>query len=616
MLRRLACLGRRLSSTRTSGNIRNIAIIAHVDHGKTTLVDSLLKNSGLELKEDCVMDSNQLEREKGITILSKATGIFYRGHRINIVDTPGHHDFGGEVERIMNMVDGVCLLVCATEGPMTQTRFVLRKALDHAVRPMVVINKVDRPTARVKDVENEIFELFCDLNCPEELTNYPVYYASGKNGWAVRGLEDEKLDCRPILDGIIEHIPSPKIPPAPSSFTMLVSQTEPNSFFGKMAIGRINTGAVRLGDRVAAYSQDQAFLQEGKVTRILKKMGLGQVELPEAEAGDIVCLSGLPQANVTDILCEAEKPFLIPATKIDPPLMGISVAVNTSPLAGKDGSKIAFNDIRKRLEWESENDVALKLEVRKDTIEVRGRGDLHLGLLIEKIRREGFEMTVTPPQILYRTVNGERLEPFEKVSIEVPTSMSHDIMDRMNNRRGSFQETKDLSEGMVRMTFIVPSRGLIGLRSELLNDTKGTAVLQSQFHEYAPDVGPITKNNKGAIVSMTEGVCTTYGLRDVEKHGLLFVRPGTRIYPGMVIGECIKEHDLDCNPTKEKKLTNVRTHAHDEKIVLNPAWVMSIEEAICYVRDSELIEVTPKDVRIRKRILDKQARDKARRESR
>lgn len=546
--------------------------------------------------------------------MSKCTGVTYKGYKINIVDTPGHHDFGGEVERIMNMVDGVALVVCAVEGPMTQTKFVLQKALKQKLRPMVIINKVDRPGARVKEVENEVFDLFCNLECSDDLLEYPVFYASGRDGWAVKNMNDEKKDMSCFLDSVVNYIPPPKVDVS-SSYAMLVSQTESHSYFGKLLIGRINSGTVKQGDKLAAVDPTGKVTEVNKVFKILRRYGLSQIEMPKAVAGDIISIAGFTNATVNHTLNEPGKTVVIPSIPIDPPMLSITVNVNTSPLCGKEGQKVSSNHIRERLSKESENDVALRVGFEKEGFELQGRGDLHLGVLVEKMRREGYEMSITPPTVVMKKEGNKILEPIERLTIEVAHNYIPSIIDNLSDRKGTLVTAEEIDNDKQRIIFDVPTRGLIGLRSQLLNETKGTAVLHSELHGYQDYKGPMKKNMKGALISSTDGTCTAYGLKELESKGTLFVRPGSKVYNGMVIGEHTKDDDVELNPTKEKKLTNVRSVGSEEKIVLSPPKIFTLEDAISYVRDDEIIEVTPENIRIRKKELDPVMRKKARRDN-
>jgi GTP-binding protein len=603
---------------------RNIAIIAHVDHGKTTLVDSLIKKSGAGSDQAKSMDSNQLEQEKGITILSKCTGVTYNGYKINIVDTPGHADFGGEVERIMNMVDGVVLVVCAVEGPMPQTKFVLSKALKQGLKPIVVINKVDRPGARVKEVENEIFDLFCSLDCRDDLLDYPLFHASARDAWASRGLGEEKKDITCIFESVVEHISPPKVDVG-SEFSMLVSQTESNTYFGKMLIGRINSGSVKVGDKIFAVDANGQVAEANKVFKIIRRYGMSQLEMPKAVAGDIVSIAGFTNATVTHTLNEYGKTTVIPSLPIDPPMISIDISVNTSPLAGKEGTKITSGAIKEKLIKEGENDVALRVafgsgensKVGKgdSAFEVQGRGDLHVGVMIERMRREGFEMAITPPKVVFKTEGKKTTEPIEVLTIEVGHNYSASIIEKVTNRKGNLVACDELDKEKQRIVFHIPTRGLLGLRSDLMNDTKGTAVVTTEFLDYQEYKGAIDTSRKGAIISIVDGMATAYGLKELEMHGTMFVKHGTKVYNGMVIGEHNKEDDIELNVTKEKKLTNVRSVNAEEKIILQPPKIFTLEEAISYVRDDEIIEVTPENIRIRKKELDPIQRKKLRREA-
>eukprot|EP00331_Platyophrya_macrostoma_P003109 CAMPEP_0176412666 /NCGR_PEP_ID=MMETSP0127-20121128/4270_1 /TAXON_ID=938130 /ORGANISM="Platyophrya macrostoma, Strain WH" /LENGTH=642 /DNA_ID=CAMNT_0017792361 /DNA_START=66 /DNA_END=1994 /DNA_ORIENTATION=+ len=584
-------------------NFRNIAIIAHVDHGKTTLVDALLKHCGAETAGKS-MDSNQLEKEKGITILSKCTGLTYKGYKINIVDTPGHQDFGGEVERIMSMVDGVALVVCAVEGPMTQTRFVLQKALKQRLKPIVILNKVDRGGARVKEIENELFELFCSLESDDSILDYPVYYASARDAWAIKNLSDPKKDMSCILDGIIEHIPPPKVEDS-TEFKMLVSQIESNTYFGKMLIGRIQSGEVKVGDRLQSVDAQGKLVEMAKCMRLVRRYGFNQIEMQKAVAGDIISLAGFQETTVTHTLNVHGNSHVLPSIPIDPPMIGVNLNVNTSPLAGKESSKNTTTNIKDRLKKEAENDVSLivRFEDKGSSkgYEIQGRGDLHLGVLFEKLRREGYEFSLTPPVVIFqKDKSGKVLEPIEKVSIEIGEQYSSLVIEKMNYRSASFVDCVNLEDKRQKLTFTCPTRSLLGLRSELMNETKGTAIIISEFFEYQPHKGPLKKSQRGALVAATDGVATPYGIKELEKHGVMFIKPGQKVYDGMIIGEHETEDDVDLNPTKEKKLTNIRTTTREEQVLLAPIREFSIEEAITYIRDDEIIEVTPENIRLRK----------------
>eukprot|EP00347_Sterkiella_histriomuscorum_P012488 403368384 len=600
--------------------IRNLAIIAHVDHGKTTLVDCLLKQTGISFSDERAMDSNDIEKERGITILAKCTSVVHKDFKLNIVDTPGHQDFGGEVERIMTMVDGVCLVVCATEGPMPQTKFVLKKALSHGLKPIVVINKVDRDSARVQEVENEIFDLFCLLEATDEQLDYPVIYASARSGWAVNNMTKKRENVKDLFESIVSYIPHPKVDQQ-GELKMLITQTESNRYFGRMLIGRIHQGQMTLGDKISAVDSTGKIVETSKVIKIIKKFGMNQVELNTAFAGDIVSVAGFMNGTVNHTVNAAGKTHVIPSTPIDPPMIKLQVTFNDSPLKGQEGDKCTINQIRERILKEAEDDVSLRVStfvVGGERVEIAGRGDLHLGVLIEKMRREGFELAVTPPEVVMQPDPKDpkkQLEPYEEVQIDTDLEYVSLLIDKINGRKGILLSADDQPDGRQMLKFKVPSRGLLGFRTELVNDTRGTALMRSQFLEYDEYCGSIKKNPKGAIISMAQGNTTAYALRDVEEKGTLFVGPNTPVYPGMVIGEYVLEDsDMEMNPTKLKKLTNIRTVGSEEQIKLQPPRLFTLEEAVTYIREDELVEVTPKWIRIRKRILDAQERKKSKRD--
>jgi GTP-binding protein len=563
------------------------------------------------------MDHNDIEKERGITILSKCTSITYNDYKINIVDTPGHSDFGGEVERVLNMVDGVCLVVCSNEGPMPQTKFVLEKALKNKLKPIVVINKVDRETSRPLEVQNDVFDLFCNLGASEEQLDYPVLFASAKNKWATTDLKTKSESIIPLIDTIISHIPSPKIS-THDPLTMLISQTESNSFTGRTLIGRIYSGTINIGDNVQAVSQDGKTTENGKITKIIKRYGMNNVNLQSAIAGDIVSIVGLDKATVGFTINSPGKTIIIPSHPVEPPMLSIRLRPNDSPFFGKEGSKFTFAELNDRIKRECDNDVSLKADIdskMKDSLIVKGRGDLHLGVLFEKMRREGYEMTLSPPQILYKTINGKLYEPFEEVTIDVGEEYTHLLVEKMNMRKAHFVSSVEKKDKHTSMTFIVATRGLIGLRNDLMSSTKGTIIFQKKFLEYRPYCGNVKKTNKGPIISMNEGKATAYAIKDLEEHGKMFISPGSMVYTGMVIGENEGEHDIECNPCKLKRLTNVRAKNHEEQIRLSPAQIFTIDEATAYIRDDELVEVTPKSIRLRKEVLDTNIRRKQKRDT-
>ena len=597
--------------------IRNIAIIAHVDHGKTTLVDAMLKQSGTfrenEHVAERVMDSGDLERERGITILAKCTSLEYAGARINIVDTPGHADFGGEVERILGMVDGVVLLVDSSEGPLPQTKFVLGKALGLGLRPIVVINKIDRTDSRPQEVLNEVFDLFDKLGATEEQLDFPVLYAVGRDGWAVRSMGEEQRDLKPLFDMIIGHVGAPKCDPD-APFSMLATTLSGDSFLGRILTGKIMSGKARVNMPAKAIGLSGAQIEQTKITKILAFRGLEKIALEEAEAGDIVSIAGFKEATVGDTLCDLNVATPIKAQPIDPPTLTMTFSVNTSPLAGRDGErgKLTSRVIWDRLEREAESNIALKISKSdaNESFEVSGRGELQLGILIEQMRREGFEFSVSRPRVLFKEEGGQRLEPFEDAIIDVDEEFSGAVVEKLSKRKAALLEMKPSGAGKLRLVFKVPSRGMIGYLSEFRTDTRGTGVLNRIFADYEPYAGPIEQHRSGVLVSMESGPTTAYSLYALESRGKLFVGAGVEVYSGMVIGEHAKDNDLEVNPVKGKALTNMRASGHDEATVLSPARYMSLEEMLSYIADDELLEITPKNLRMRKKELDAGVRHK------
>jgi GTP-binding protein len=597
--------------------IRNIAIIAHVDHGKTTLVDAMLKQSGTfrenEKVAERVMDSGDLERERGITILAKCTSLEYSGARINIVDTPGHADFGGEVERILNMVDGVVLLVDSSEGPLPQTKFVLGKALGLGLRPIVVINKIDRTDSRPQEVLNEVFDLFDKLGATEEQLDFPVLYAVGRDGWAVRSMGEEQKDLKPLFDLIIGHVPEPKCDPL-APFSMLATTLSGDNFLGRILTGKIMSGKARVNMPAKAIALDGRTVEQTKITKILAFRGLEKIALEEAEAGDIVSIAGFKEATVGDTLCDLAASEVIHAQPIDPPTLTMTFSVNTSPLAGKDGErgKLTSRVIWDRLSREAESNIALKISKSEsnDSFEVSGRGELQLGILIEQMRREGFEFSVSRPRVLFKEENGQKLEPFEDVIIDADEEFSGGVVEKLSKRKAVLLEMKPSGAGKLRIVFKVPARGMIGYLSEFRTDTCGTGVLNRIFSGYEPYAGPIERHRSGVLVSMESGPTTAYSLYALESRGKLFVGAGVEVYSGMIIGEHAKENDLEVNPVKGKALTNMRASGHDEATILSPARYMSLEEMLSYIADDELLEITPKNLRMRKKELEAGVRHK------
>ena len=600
-------------------SMRNIAIIAHVDHGKTTLVDGLLRQSGTfrdnQKVAECVMDSNDLERERGITILSKCTSVEWHGTHINIVDTPGHADFGGEVERILSMVDGVVLLVDASEGPMPQTKFVLGKALKIGLKPIVVINKADKPDARPDDVLNEIFDLFVSLNATDEQLDFPTLYASGRNGWAVRELEDEHKDLTPLFETIISYVSEPVCEPD-KPFRMLATTLEADPFVGRILTGKIQSGSVKVNDTVKVISE-KGEIERTKITKIMAYKGLDRVALNEAHAGDIVAVAGIVKGTVADTICalDVANSDFIKAQPIDPPTLTMTFGVNDSPLAGREGDKVTSRVIWARLEKEAEGNIALKISRtdNTDTFEVAGRGELQLGVLIETMRREGFELSISRPQVIMkRDESGQLLEPVEEVVVDVDEEFSGVVVEKLSQRRSELVEMIPSQIGnKVRLIFHAPSRGLIGYHSEFLTDTRGTGVMNRIFYAFEPYKGEIEERRNGVMISSEDGQAIAYSLWKLQDRGPMFIEHNSPVYVGMIIGEHTKYNDIEVNPTKSKQLTNIRASGKDEAIDLIPPRKMSLEQALSYIQADELLEVTPKSLRLRKRILDPIARKRA-----
>ncbi len=593
-------------------NLRNIAIIAHVDHGKTTLVDQLLKQSGSvrenQHMQERAMDSNDLERERGITILAKCTSVEWQGTRINIVDTPGHADFGGEVERILSMVDGVVLLVDAAESVMPQTKFVLSKALKLGLKPIVVINKIDRHDAQPKETLESIFDLFLALDANDDQLNFHYLYASGRNGWAVKELEDEHKNLDPLFELVVADVPAPK-PMAFAgdefAFTMLVTTLEADPYLGRILTGRIETGAMTVNRVIKVLNNDGKEIERARVTKLLAFRGLARVPVARAEAGDIIAIAGLQIATVADTLCDMSVSEAIHANPIDPPTLAMTVSVNDSPLAGREGDKVQSRVIRERLFREAEGNVAIKVSETGDgAFEVAGRGELQLGVLIETMRREGFEVSISRPRVLFQQgPKGERLEPMEEVTIDVDDPYTGIVIEKISIRKGEMTDMRPTGAGKTRITFLAPSRGLIGYHGEFLTDTRGTGVINRMFHSYAPHKGAIPSRTNGVLISTGDGEAVAYALWYLEERGKLFVMPGTKVYQGMVIGQNAKDNDLEVNPLKAKQLTNIRASSKDEAVRLTPIVPMTLEQAIAYIEDDELVEVTPQSIRIRKREL-------------
>jgi GTP-binding protein len=596
--------------------LRNIAIIAHVDHGKTTLIDVLLRQSGSfrdnQKVAERAMDSNDLERERGITILAKVTSLVWKDTRINIVDTPGHADFGGEVERILSMVDGAILLVDAAEGPMPQTKFVLQKALRRGLKPIVAINKIDRPDERHQEVLNEIFDLFAALDATEQQLDFPVLYGSAKQGWMSRTADGAHESTAPLFDLVLSHVSPPAIEAGP--FRMLATTLEANPYLGRILTGRITSGSVRPNMPVKVLSRDGEVVEEGRVSKVLGFRGLERQPIDDAEAGDIVAIAGLTRATVADTVGAPEISVALPAQPIDPPTLSMTFRINDGPLAGQEGDKVQSRVIRERLLREAEGNVALKISENPDhdSFEVAGRGELQLGILIETMRREGFELTIGKPRVVFsKGANGDLLEPIEEVIIDVDNEHSGIIVQKLGERRADLLEMRPSGGHRTRLVFHAPTRGLIGYQSELLSDTRGTAVFNRLFHAYEPYKGDIPGRRNGVLISNGQGESTNYALWYLEDRGALLIDPGIRVYEGMIIGEHSRGNDLEVNVLKGKQLSNVRAAGKEENKLLTPPRRLSLEAALAYIAEDELVEVTPKSIRLRKTILDPHARKRA-----
>ena len=591
--------------------IRNIAIIAHVDHGKTTLVDKLLGQSGAFREHQQVaeraMDRNDLEKERGITILAKCTSVLWKGTRINIVDTPGHADFGGEVERILNMVDGAVVLVDAAEGVLPQTKFVVGKALARGIHPIVVVNKVDRGDARPDEVHTEVFDLFAALDASDSQLDFPMLYASGRQGWADESMDGPRQDLSALFDLILRHVPDPKVDPD-APFAMVASILEYDNFLGRVLTGRVEQGRARLNMPVKVLTVDGAVVETGRMTKLLSFRGLERVPVEEAEAGDIIAVAGLSEATIPNTIGALELAAPLTAIPVDPPTLAMTFRINDGPLAGREGKKVTSRQIRERLFREAEGNVAIKVTDSNETeaFEVAGRGELQLGVLIEQMRREGFELTIGRPRVLTRIDpdSGAREEPMEEVLVDVDEPYSGVVVDKMSRRKAEMQEMRPSGGGKVRLTFLMPSRGLIGYHGEFLTDTRGTGIMNRLFAGYGPWKGAIEGRRNGSLISTENGEAVHYALFYIQERGTMFVTPGEKVYQGMILGENSRDSDLEVNPIKEKKLTNIRAAGKDDAMLLIPPRRMSLEQAIAYVEDDELVEVTPGAVRLRKRYLD------------
>ncbi len=596
--------------------LRNIAIIAHVDHGKTTLIDSIMKQSGMfrdnQSISERLMDSGELEKERGITILAKPTSIRWKNVRINIIDTPGHADFGGEVERVLHMADGVILLTDSAEGPMPQTKFVLGKALTLGLRPIVIINKVDRPDGRSEEVVDEVFDLFVALEANEQQLEFPILYASGRDGWCVTELEDERTSLEPLLNLILEHVPPPK-QDLKAPFAMLATLLDADQFLGRCLTGKVVQGTAKMNEQVRSLDLNGNIIEHGRLTKLMHFEGTNRVPVDRVEAGDIICIAGLAKTSVSDTICNSEQKQPIQSTPIDPPTMSVTITVNDSPFAGQEGKKVTSTMIRERLLSEAETNVAITFSEsdNKDSFEIGGRGELQLGVLIETMRREGFELTVSRPRVLYKQEEGQRLEPIEEVIIDVDSEYSSSVIDSLNRRKAEMLDMREVGAGKTRLTFLAPSRGLIGFQSKFLTDTRGTGVINRLFHSYAEYKGDIPGRRNGVLISNDTGQAVAYALFNLQDRGVMFISHQTHVYQGMIVGEHNRDNDLEVNVLKGKKLTNVRASGNDDAVSVSPPRNLSLEEMMAYLNQDELLEVTPTTLRLRKQYLLSHERKKA-----
>lgn len=598
----------------TNNKLRNVAIIAHVDHGKTTLVDAMLKQSHIfranEQVAERVMDSNAIERERGITILSKNTAVMYKDIKINIVDTPGHADFGGEVERVLNMVDGVLLLVDASEGPMPQTKYVLRKALEQGLKPIVVINKIDRPDQRIDDVYDEVLELFMELGADDDQLDFPVVYAIARDGIAKLDLDDESDSLEPLMDLLIKEIPAPQ-GDVEGSLQMMVTTLDSDEYVGRVAIGRIMRGKIKEGQNVVVISGDGETKE--RIGKVYVYQGLKRMEVSEAELGEIVAITGLPSASIGHTVADAENPEALPSINIDEPTLSMTFGVNTSPFAGREGQFVTSRHLRDRLYKETETNVSLRVEETDspDTFKVSGRGELHLSILIETMRREGYELQIGKPEVIYKEINSQLCEPIENLTIEVPQEFMGTVMESLGTRKAELSNMTEL-KGYLRLEFTIPARGLIGFRSEFLTNTKGNGIMNHVFRGYAPYKGDIPGRSRGSLVAFEQGETTPYGIYTLQDRGVMFISPNQMVYEGMIIGENTRELDMDVNPCKKKNVSNMRSSSSDEAIRLTPPRLLSLEQALEFINKDEMVEVTPESIRLRKTILDKSQRGRLR----
>lgn len=597
-----------------NNKLRNVAIIAHVDHGKTTLVDAMLKQSHIfranEQVAERVMDSNALERERGITILSKNTAVMYKDIKINIVDTPGHADFGGEVERVLNMVDGVLLLVDASEGPMPQTKYVLRKALEQGLKPIVVINKIDRPDQRIDDVYDEVLELFMELGADDDQLDFPVVYAIARDGIAKLNLDDESDSLEPLMDLLVKEIPAPQ-GDIEGPLQLMVTTLDSDDYVGRVAIGRVMRGTVKAGQNVVVISGDGETKE--RIGKVYIYQGLKRVEVEEAPLGEIVALTGLTSASIGHTVADAENPEALPTINIDEPTLSMTFGVNTSPFAGREGQFVTSRHLRDRLFKETETNVSLRVEETDspDTFKVSGRGELHLSILIETMRREGYELQIGKPEVIYKEINGQLCEPIENLTIEVPQEFMGTVMESLGTRKAELSNMTEL-KGYLRLEFTIPARGLIGFRSEFLTNTKGNGIMNHVFRGYAPYKGDIPGRSRGSLVAFEQGETTPYGIYTLQDRGTMFISPNQMVYEGMIIGENSRELDMDVNPCKKKNVSNMRSSSSDEAIRLTPPRILSLEQALEYINKDEMVEVTPESIRLRKTILDKAQRGRMR----
>ena len=597
-----------------NNKLRNVAIIAHVDHGKTTLVDAMLKQSHIfranEQVAERVMDSNALERERGITILSKNTAVMYKDIKINIVDTPGHADFGGEVERVLNMVDGVLLLVDASEGPMPQTKYVLRKALEQGLKPIVIINKIDRPDQRIDDVYDEVLELFMELGADDDQLDFPVVYAIARDGIAKLNLDDESDSLEPLMDLLVKEIPAPQ-GDIEGPLQLMVTTLDSDDYVGRVAIGRVMRGTVKAGQNVVVISGDGETKE--RIGKVYIYQGLKRVEVDEAPLGEIVALTGLTSASIGHTVADAENPEALPTINIDEPTLSMTFGVNTSPFAGREGQFVTSRHLRDRLFKETETNVSLRVEETDspDTFKVSGRGELHLSILIETMRREGYELQIGKPEVIYKEINGQLCEPIENLTIEVPQEFMGTVMESLGTRKAELSNMTEL-KGYLRLEFTIPARGLIGFRSEFLTNTKGNGIMNHVFRGYAPYKGDIPGRSRGSLVAFEQGETTPYGIYTLQDRGTMFISPNQMVYEGMIIGENSRELDMDVNPCKKKNVSNMRSSSSDEAIRLTPPRILSLEQALEYINKDEMVEVTPESIRLRKTILDKAQRGRMR----